>query len=320
MTIRIPLPTHQMRKLNYFNAEFGIDFLADYPMAPNINAGIQWIGAKYVEFFGSRMPTIIPPAQGCKIDICCLRDTGVLENVLGVQAANNPQLPSVPVGYSPIYFIVSKAGCQRLTPDMVFDVRSIFSFSNPAPTDLSDYPTKEEVNSKSGTDALTFTLNQSETGTAVENQALMFHRGSMPDTGIRYNEASDRLEFSHDGLVWIEIGMASMALATDQVVGGVKLTTAASNPLQPLAVGDNDGRMLTSQQKTSILNIIANPPQNGAPGTPGTNGTNGVVTITSGTKTPTSVGSQGEMAYDASYVYICVSSNSWVRVLSEATW
>ena len=45
----------------------------------------------------------------------------------------------------------------------------------------------------------------------------------------------------------------------------------------------------------------------------------GGITIVSAPATSTSTGSVGQIAYDSSYVYICVASNSWVRVTRE-TW
>lgn len=36
--------------------------------------------------------------------------------------------------------------------------------------------------------------------------------------------------------------------------------------------------------------------------------------------TPTSTGTAGTMAYDASYLYVCVASNTWIRVEKDATW
>lgn len=36
--------------------------------------------------------------------------------------------------------------------------------------------------------------------------------------------------------------------------------------------------------------------------------------LTAATKTATSTGTKGQMAYDTSYLYICVATNSWIRV------
>lgn len=42
--------------------------------------------------------------------------------------------------------------------------------------------------------------------------------------------------------------------------------------------------------------------------------------ITSGTPTSaTDTGTKGEIKYDASYVYICVATNSWIKVV-RAVW
>jgi hypothetical protein len=45
-----------------------------------------------------------------------------------------------------------------------------------------------------------------------------------------------------------------------------------------------------------------------------------LVGITGGTPaTATSTGTKGEIKYDSSYVYICVATNSWIRV-TRAAW
>jgi hypothetical protein len=43
-------------------------------------------------------------------------------------------------------------------------------------------------------------------------------------------------------------------------------------------------------------------------------------TISSGTPaSSTATGTKGEVKYDASYVYICVATNSWIRI-TRAVW
>jgi hypothetical protein len=37
-------------------------------------------------------------------------------------------------------------------------------------------------------------------------------------------------------------------------------------------------------------------------------------TITSATKTASATGTKGQMAYDATYLYVCVATNTWIRV------
>jgi predicted nucleic acid-binding protein len=43
-----------------------------------------------------------------------------------------------------------------------------------------------------------------------------------------------------------------------------------------------------------------------------------IETIASATKTATSTGVKGEMAYDATYLYVCVATNTWIRVARTA--
>lgn len=42
-------------------------------------------------------------------------------------------------------------------------------------------------------------------------------------------------------------------------------------------------------------------------------------TISNATKTASATGTTGELAYDSSYVYICVATNTWIRV-AKAAW
>jgi hypothetical protein len=41
-------------------------------------------------------------------------------------------------------------------------------------------------------------------------------------------------------------------------------------------------------------------------------------TLTNATKTATATGTKGQMAYDNSYLYICVATNTWIRVARTA--
>jgi hypothetical protein len=40
--------------------------------------------------------------------------------------------------------------------------------------------------------------------------------------------------------------------------------------------------------------------------------------ISNATKTSTSTGTKGQIAYDNSYIYICVATNSWIRAARTA--
>lgn len=40
--------------------------------------------------------------------------------------------------------------------------------------------------------------------------------------------------------------------------------------------------------------------------------------ITNATKTATATGTKGQLAYDNTYLYICVATNTWIRVARTA--
>lgn len=39
-----------------------------------------------------------------------------------------------------------------------------------------------------------------------------------------------------------------------------------------------------------------------------------------GTITPTSTGQPGDMAYDLTHLYLCVATNTWVRIDTHSNW
>jgi hypothetical protein len=57
----------------------------------------------------------------------------------------------------------------------------------------------------------------------------------------------------------------------------------------------------------------------GPSGPQGDTGPAGFSTITNTTKTPSSSGIRGEIAYDSFNLYICVTDNSWIRINSTSS-
>ena len=45
-----------------------------------------------------------------------------------------------------------------------------------------------------------------------------------------------------------------------------------------------------------------------------------MVNVETATKTPTSTGRAGQQAWDGTYLYTCVATNTWVRQSPDTTW
>jgi hypothetical protein len=61
-------------------------------------------------------------------------------------------------------------------------------------------------NTDTGTTSPTFTLNNDEAGTPSENCALEVERGTSANVRIRWNEATDKWEYTNDGTTYYELG------------------------------------------------------------------------------------------------------------------
>jgi hypothetical protein len=67
-------------------------------------------------------------------------------------------------------------------------------------------------------------LNSNSTGAASEDAGIEIERGDDPNVSIRWNESTDRWEFTNDGTNYAEIASASVVSAIDS-----RLTTAESD-------------------------------------------------------------------------------------------
>lgn len=71
-------------------------------------------------------------------------------------------------------------------------------------------------NTDIGTTAATFKLNMDETGAPSENCEIKVERGTLPDVGLRWNEAEDKWQFTNDGVTYQDMFDASVQLATQE--------------------------------------------------------------------------------------------------------
>ena len=87
-------------------------------------------------------------------------------------------------------------------------------------------------------------------------------------------------------------------LATSRTIGGVSFNGSANISLP--------GVNSTGNQDTT--------------GNSATATTASRITVTSSAVTPTTTGSVGAINYYAGYVYICIATNTWVRITPETIW
>jgi len=114
-----------------------------------------------------------------------------------------------------------------------------------------------------GTENSSFSLNKDETGVPSSDVELSVVRGNEPSVGIRWNETLDRWQFTNNGSEYLDLGSGQAAQPNDASTlskGVVKLSQAPEASNNPIAVGDNDTRLLTTQNKTDLLAHLAATP------------------------------------------------------------
>ena len=98
-------------------------------------------------------------------------------------------------------------------------------------------------------------LNSNATGSASENAGIEIERGDDPNVSVRWNESSNKWEFTNDGSTYAEIASASVVSSIDS-----RLTTAESdiNSLesQVSALASASGS-LTSKVSVNVGNTSA---------------------------------------------------------------
>jgi hypothetical protein len=121
-------------------------------------------------------------------------------------------------------------------------------------------------------------------GRAISGGDIILRRGTVGDPSLHIADDPDTGMWSPgaDALAWSVGGVQGMRLTADRRLG---LGDNNNTPTGVLDVADNKLRVRTAQ-------------------TPATTG---------------AAGNQGEIAWDANYVYVCVATNSWKRA-AIATW
>ena len=234
-----------------------------------------------VEFNGSNSAIINSPVSG---SLWYLVSVGPTANVV---LASGVVPPTIQKNHLACALVFVRNTDTVITNDMVFDVRPIYGAAHygTAHNELSNnsVPDCHPISSITGLSAAlsdkigvvefengvlnkadvdgtispVFILNKDQTGTPAENVEIVVERGNGTNVSIRWNETSTRWEFTNDGADWFGISNSGFVdVASTSVSGTVKLSLAAADPLHPIAVGNNDTRLLSSGEKTSVLSHL----------------------------------------------------------------
>jgi len=115
-------------------------------------------------------------------------------------------------------------------------------------------------NTDLGTDAAEFKLNRLVTGAPSLNASFKAERGSSADVDIRWNESTDKWEFTNDGSVYTDIGAAA---AFDPGAQQLTKYVAKLDPptiIERLAIS-TDGAYINTNLSPSGDNVITDAPQ-----------------------------------------------------------
>ena len=203
-------------------------------MTVKISAGGFWSFldgiAAYVEYVGGSSPAITAPASNAKWVVVTLNASGMVVNIDGTPSAT-PVLPTIPRNRYPIALAYVNAGDVKITNEYIFDARPIFA--NPVRSHLDLMDTTEDGSHTTaaitgldaliatlatltnlsdgladkadvgGTSEARFKLNQDHTGTPSSDGYFEVERGSSTNVSVKWNEATDKWQFTNDGSNWI---------------------------------------------------------------------------------------------------------------------
>ena len=262
---------------------------SDVPsMVVRLNPITYWMGTNFIEFAGGNSPIITAPSNGAKWVLICLGYNNIQNCtpmiVNGPVAIDNPPLPALGKNQLPLALVYINAGTLAITNNMVYDARPVFMTGSPFMThnettgrDQSNCHTiasivnlQSELDAKmplsdiqnaldakadaDGTTASEFMLGKGRSGVPTTDSNFVVNRGNLPPVSFGYNEQINSWEFTNDGVnrfPFSDSGFSGLASATN--MGVTKLSIAPADANSPIAVGDNDSRLLTSQEKISVL-------------------------------------------------------------------
>jgi len=256
-------------------------------LVPNMTVKINPIaflvnGTTAVEYAGGTSPIITAPTANSKWVFICLNSLGIVKIIEGV-ASIDPAVPAIPRNYLPLAVLFIRSTTTAITEDMVFDFRPLIELRTQLvlhneltnrtdinchsieaitglETALTNKASVEDLqgllNGKAevtGTNETEFTIGMGVTGTPASDLFLKFNRGNEGWVGIKWDEATEKFSFSYDGgVTWYEL-ITEINSASVTTAGFTKLSIAPVS--DPIAVGDNDPRLLSETQKTDLLQM-----------------------------------------------------------------
>ena len=269
-------------------------------MTVKVGPGNFWAnGNSFIEFAGGNSPIITKPITGSKyvcVVITKFAQLAIIEGPTSATLAIEPALPQLNKDVLPLAIIYIKFNTTIITNDMIYDARPLFNLGafklnhsdldsrNVADahniesitglrTELDEKPTVNDINNllvnkadNDGTTSNIFKLNKDVTGEPDEDTILEFHRGAESSAVIKYSEATQRLEFSNDGINYYQLSSvediynkseADLLLAAKADLANVYTKTEVDDLLENKA----DSAVILAEIDTRIANLINSAPE-----------------------------------------------------------
>jgi len=269
-------------------------------MTVKVSPGNFWAnGNSFIEFAGGNSPIITKPITGSKyvcVVITKFAQLAIIEGPTSATLAIEPALPQLNKDVLPLAIIYIKFNTTIITNDMIYDARPLFNLGafklnhsdldsrNVADahniesitglrTELDEKPTVNDINNllvnkadNDGTTSNIFKLNKDVTGEPDEDTILEFHRGAESSAVIKYSEATQRLEFSNDGINYYQLSSvediynkseADLLLAAKADLANVYTKTEVDDLLENKA----DSAVILAEIDTRIANLINSAPE-----------------------------------------------------------
>jgi len=221
--LNVPPKGDTFRRENAHFANLKVTAQYTPAMTVKVSAGGFWNDdTTYVEVNGGTSPTLTAPGAAAKLTVVALNLSGAIVLIDGAQASS-PSLPAIPADRIPLAVVLLNSTDTSITNDMIFDLRPVFKIGADVnqltvssigglsstldtfalATSLTNgLATKADLG---GTASSVFALNANHTGVPTADGSFRVERGSSPDVELRWNETSEKWEFTNDGTTFFEI-------------------------------------------------------------------------------------------------------------------
>ncbi len=180
----------------------------------SIRAGSFWnADNEVVEFPGGNSPAIAAPGSLNRWTLVSLNAAGSVVLTHGTSSAA-PAIPAPPTGNLPLAAVYMTSATTQITSVVIMDVRPQNRVVADPTAALVDYPTFTDMNNAlalkadvDGTPNSQFYMNKGAAGPA--NALFSIDRGASVDVSIRWNEATDKWQFTNDGTTFVDMASVS---------------------------------------------------------------------------------------------------------------